>query len=192
MQSAALDARPLIVAIAGPNGAGKTTFHHVFLSATGLRFVNADDVGAALGIDAYDAAKVADAIRHELVAQRESFIFETVFSDPAGEKVKFLADAMAAGYTVVLCFIGIGSPTVSSERVSMRASQGGHDVPDEKLVARYPRTLANLSRALRTLDVVIVFDNDDLTTPYRRVAEFERGEPVFVARTIPRWFAPML
>lgn len=192
MPSAALDARPLIVAIAGPNGAGKTTFHHVFLSATGLRFVNADDIGAALSVGAYDAAKVADAIRRELVAQRESFIFETVLSDPVGEKVALLAEAQQAGYTVVLCFIGIGGPQVSSERVAMRATQGGHDVPDEKLFARYPRTLANLKRALPRLDVVMVFDNDDLTTPYRRVAEFERGRPVWIADSIPEWLAPML
>lgn len=192
MTSAALDERPIIVGLAGPNGAGKTTFYHVFLRATGLRFVNADDIGATLGIDAYEAAKVADAIRRELVIQRESFIFETVLSDPVGEKVSFLADAAASGYTVVLCFIGIGGPAVSSERVAMRASQGGHDVPDAKIAARYPRSLANLKRAIATLPMVIVFDNDDLSAPYRRVAEFDHRKRAWADDVIPAWLAPLL
>jgi hypothetical protein len=31
----------------------------------------------------------------------------------------------------------------------MRVSQGGHDVPVDKLNARFPRTMANLERAIR-------------------------------------------
>ncbi len=87
-------------------------------------------------------------MRDELVRQRESFIFETVFSDPAGEKLASLTDADAASYNVVLCFIGISGPKISEERIAMRVSQGGHDVPGEKLVARFPRTIANLRRKL--------------------------------------------
>ena len=184
---AALDERPVIVALAGPNGAGKSTFHQAFLRTTGLRFVNADDIGATLGIDAYEAARVADAVRRQLVVQRESFIFETVFSDPIGEKVSFLEGAAASGYTVVLCFIGVRGPSVSRERVAMRLSQGGHDVPDDKIAARYRRSLANLKRAIAALPIVIVFDNDDLSRPFRRVAEFAHGERVWVADSIPTW-----
>jgi len=33
----------------------------------------------------------------------------------------------------------------------MRVSQGGHDVPLEKLITRFPRTLANLKAALQAL-----------------------------------------
>ena len=69
------------------------------------------------------------------MSQRESFIFETVLSDPVGEKVDQLASYEALGYTVVLIFIRIESPDESIKRVAMRASQGGHDVPDAKLRA---------------------------------------------------------
>ena len=79
----ALDRRPLIVALAGPNGAGKTTFYHAHLQPAGLRFVNADVLAQDLHIEPYAAARVVDAVRHELVKQRESFVFETVFSDPS-------------------------------------------------------------------------------------------------------------
>ena len=75
---------------------------------------------------------------------------------------------------------------------AMRASQGGHDVPDDKLVARYPRSLANLKRAIAVLPIVIVFDNDDLSAPYRRVAEFARGKQTWVADSVPAWLAPLV
>jgi predicted ABC-type ATPase len=82
-----LDRRPVIVAIAGPNGAGKTTFYHAHLQLAKLRFVNADVLARELRIEPYAAARLADGIRNELVRQRESFVFETVFSDPVGEKL---------------------------------------------------------------------------------------------------------
>src|ERR1700722_6738707 len=98
------NARPIMIVIAGPNGAGKTTFFHSHLHATGLRFVNADDIARELDVSSYEAAEIADALRRELVRQRESFVFETVFSDPAGAKVAFLNEAAASAYNVVLCF----------------------------------------------------------------------------------------
>src|SRR5262245_23190046 len=99
-----LDRRPLIVAVAGPNGAGKTTFYHTHLKDAGLYFVNADVIARELNIDAYAAARVANSIREEMVRLRQSFVFETVFSDPAGDKLAFLKDAARMGYTTVLCF----------------------------------------------------------------------------------------
>jgi predicted ABC-type ATPase len=182
-----LDRRPLIVALAGPNGAGKSTFYHAHLRLAGLRFVNADVLAQALKINAYEAANVADSLRRELVRQRESFVFETVFSDPVGDKIGFLREAAAAGYTVVLCFIGISGADVSEQRVAMRVTQGGHDVPTEKLESRYPRTMANLKTALIEIPYVWIFDNDDLRAAYRLVAVYEHGQLVALHKPVPRW-----
>ena len=187
-----LDERPIMVALAGPNGAGKTTFYHAHLKPAGLRFVNADVLAHELELESYAAARMADALRRELVKLRESFIFETVFSDALGDKRAFLKEAAASGYNVVLVYIGIASPQVSEERVAMRVSQGGHDVPTEKLKSRFSRTLANLKAAIRELPHVLVFDNDDLNRPFRRVAVFDRGGLVESAPPIPRWFKPLL
>lgn len=187
-----LDTRPVVVAIAGPNGAGKTTFYHAFLRESGLRFVNADEIARELELDPYAAARIASSLRDELIKQRESFVFETVFSDPVGDKVAFLQDAAAAGYSVALCYVGIPAPEVSEERVSMRVSQGGHDVPSDKLAARFPRTLANLQAAIRELPLVLVFDNGDLADPYRRVAEFSHGQRKFLAEPVPAWLRQVL
>jgi predicted ABC-type ATPase len=187
-----LDKRPVIVAIAGPNGAGKTTFFHSHLRQTALRFVNSDDIARELGISAYEAAQIAGALRRELVTQCESFVFETVFSDPVGEKLAFLADAAAAGYNVVLCFIGIADVETSQVRVAMRVSQGGHDVPSEKLASRFQRTIKNLRAAIPILPIVLIFDNSDLSYPFRRLAEFRNGKPFAVSEPLPEWLRPAL
>jgi predicted ABC-type ATPase len=181
------DARPIVVAIAGPNGAGKTTFYGAHLQPAGLRFLNADEIGREFMVSPYDAAELAGRIRETLVEQRTSFVFETVFSDPVGDKLAFLRRAEAKGYAVVLCFIGLDGPERSEERVAMRVLQGGHDVPTEKLKARFPRTMKNLSGAIRELPHVLVFDNGDLGRPFRKVAVFERGRMIERHAPLPRW-----
>jgi predicted ABC-type ATPase len=192
MDFAKFDRRPIIVAIAGPNGSGKTTFFHAHLATAGLRFVNADVLAAELGIGPYEAARVADALRRELVARQESFVFETVFSDPAGERVAFLENTAKRGYQVVLCYIGLASSQESIQRVAMRVSQGGHDVPDEKLHARFGRTLDNLRKAIVRLPNVLVYDNSDLGMAFRLLAAFAEGRPIHRAEALPQWLLTAL
>jgi predicted ABC-type ATPase len=187
-----LDRRPIVVALAGPNGAGKTTFYYSNLQPAGLRLVNADVLARELRMDPYQAARIAGSIREELLRQRESFVFETVFSDSVGDKLRFLQNAARAGYTVLLCFIGISSPKISQDRVDMRVMQGGHDVPREKLIARYPRILKNLKAAIRELPNVWVFDNNNLRNPFRLAAVCEQGRLVQLEKPIPKWLRSIL
>jgi predicted ABC-type ATPase len=187
-----LNQRPVVVALAGPNGAGKSTFYGAHLRTTGLRLVNADVLARELGVDAYRAAEMAGALREKLLEQHESFFFETVFSDPVGDKLSFLQRAAKAGCNVIFCFIGISGPAMSEERVAMRVTQGGHDVPAEKLTARFPRTLENLRKSIRTLPHVFVFDNNDLSDPYRQIATFHNGEADFLSESLPAWMQKIL
>lgn len=177
-----------MVVLAGPNGAGKTTFFDLHLANIGLRFINADQVGGELGLSPQQAMQAADAIRSELIRQGESFITETVFSDPVGAKMGVFTSAMAQGYAVVLLFIGISGPERSDERVAIRVSRGGHDVPPDRLIARYPRTMSNLRSAWRTLSAVVVFDNDDSIRPYRLIARVVRGVVEEEAQELPAWW----
>jgi predicted ABC-type ATPase len=187
-----LDKRPIIVTVAGPNGAGKTTFYNAYLKRSGLRFLNADVLAREMSLADYEGARFAAALRNALVEQRESFIFETVFSDPVGDKLQFLKQARDLGYTVVLCFIGLADAQQSEVRVAMRVTQGGHDVPREKLLTRFPRTLANLKAAIAELPVVLVFDNSDLRRPFHYVAAFENGSVVVLNEPVPRWLRSLM
>ncbi len=188
---------PILVVLAGPNGAGKSTFFKHFLRAEGLPFINADWIAAELGAGdplaiATAATRLANRYREELLDQKTSFVFETVFSDPVGDKVAFLRRAQDEGYRVVLVFIGLDNATVSQSRVIERVAKGGHDVPDNKLLSRFPRSLANLSRALETVDVAMLFDNSKTDQPFRHVATFESGELVAVTNLRPGWLAKIL
>ncbi len=187
-----LDQRPVIVALAGPNGAGKSTFYAAHLQPSGLRLINADILAREIGIDAYHAAKITAALRETLLKQRESFVFETVFSDPVGDKIAFLQKAVGAGYNVILCFIGLATAETSEQRVAMRVTQGGHDVPGDKLTARFPRTLANLEKSIGVLPHVIVYDNQDLANPFRQIALFQNGKPLHLAKPLPPWMTKII
>jgi len=170
----------LIVIVAGPNGAGKSTFVETFLKPTGILVVNPDEVAKGLSPDspealAYEAARVADAWRRDLAARGVSFCMESVFSDPQGAKVDFLKECRSNGYRVVMVFIGLESADLSRGRIMERVEAGGHDVPDEKIVTRFPRTFANLRQALTFVDQAFLFDNSSADQPYRFVAEFRNG-----------------
>lgn len=183
---------PTIVVLAGSNGAGKSIFHEHFLADLGWPFVNADLIARELDPDepgkvAYQAAQLADKERRALVARKESFCMETVFSDPVGDKLGFLKEAQQQGYVVYLVFIGLSCVELSVARVVQRTEVGGHDVPDEKLLERYPRTLDNLSKAIPFVDLAVVFDNSSATEPYRHLATFERGKRIAKARSVPAW-----
>ena len=162
--------------LAGSNGAGKTTFYESFLKDKSLPFINPDNLAKEFKLDPYEAARMASDIREQMVSQSMSFISETVFSDPVGDKVSFLENAADAGYQVSLIFIGIESVDLSKERVASRVRAGGHNIPAEKLQQRYSRTLRNLSLAIATLPRVILFDNSQFDSPFHFVAEYKNGK----------------
>jgi len=190
------DGRILLV-VAGPNGAGKTTFVETFIKPTCLRILNPDDLARALAPEAldsvaYEAAQVADSVRRDLLSRGISFCMETVFSDPQGAKVAFLREACSQGYVVFLVFIGLDGPELAMARVTQRVESGGHDVPDEKITARFPRALENLRNALGFVDHVFLFDNSSADQPYRFVAEFRPGKLVRRGSYRPAWSVEFL
>lgn len=187
-----LSGLPLLTVLAGPNGAGKSTFHQHFLARRGLPFVNADVIARELsptdpGPFAAVAAELAGRERWGRLERGESFIFETVFSDPAGEKVEFLKAAQARGYVVNLVFIGLENSALSFGRVKLRVATGGHSVPEDRVHQRFPRILVNLARAVAFVDRAYLFDNSEIGSPYRFVALFIRGELARSSSSLPRW-----
>lgn len=187
---------PVLIFLAGPNGAGKSTFFKDYLKPLGLTFINADEIAVllrqvVLPSEAEDIDRLAfqktEELRRSLLAQRRSFCTETVFSDPQGAKVDFLRQAHRAGYTVFLVFIGLANPELSIARVMQRVDEGGHDVADDKLLGRYPRTLANLREAIPIVDEAFLFDNSSDRDPFRLVAVYLEGQILRRADTLPVW-----
>jgi predicted ABC-type ATPase len=190
----AADAGPYLIVLAGPNGAGKSTFYELFLEGLPVPFINADRIARSAfpgraAVD-YEAARIAEAERRRLLAEAQSFVMETVFSDPAGDKVAFLRRARGAGYFAVLVYVGLDSPELAAARVAHRLANGGHDVPVARIKPRFIRSLANLRAALRFVDRAYLYDNS--ATPYVRVAETARGRILWQSARLPPWARGML
>jgi predicted ABC-type ATPase len=169
-----------VVVLAGSNGAGKSTFYAEFLQSFGISFVNADNMARFLNpgmpqSSGYEAARLAEVLRRDMVARGESFCMETVFSDPKGDKVEFLRQAQLQGYGIVLVFIRLATVDLSRARVMQRVAAGGHDVPDEKLEQRFERTRRNAAAALDFVDVGIVLDNSSVDAPFQLMEIWNKG-----------------
>lgn len=113
--------QPVLLFLAGPNGSGKTTFFEAYLEPLGLPYVDADRIARLLR--ASDPNVSRDSI------DRHAF-------------------HEARGFAVFLVFIGPESGALSIARVQQRVQQGRTRRPDDRLRARFPRTLANPREAV--------------------------------------------
>ena len=185
---------PVAWLIAGINGAGKTTFYEEFLRPKlAAEFVNADVIarerwGKDAAAHAYEAAAVAAARRHELIAERSSFVAETVFSHPS--KLDLIRELADAGYRVHLIYVHVPLP-LARKRVATRRALGGHDVPDEKIRARYPRLIANVLAAIPLVERAYLYDNSRADRLHRHVMTFAEGRLVRLVTDPPRWVAQL-
>lgn len=134
-------------------------------------------------ISPYLGMIVADLIREELLKRRVSFTMETVFSHT--DKLKFMERAQAAGYKVYLYFVSTESPEINILRVAGRVAAGGHDVPSQKILSRYDRTMRNLHAALKIAYRAYLFDNSGEITV--KIAEKFNDGTVYLEERVPGW-----
>ncbi|MEX0836480.1 MAG: zeta toxin family protein [Nitriliruptor sp.] len=156
-----MSSSPDLYLLAGPNGAGKTTFYEQVLAATGLDFVNADRIAALRWpgeemARAYDASAEAAAVRERYLADRRSFITESVFSHPS--KVELVTRAVEAGYRVHLRVL-IVPVNLSVARVPQRVLEGGHNVPEAKTRQRHERLWTYVVDAMNRAYETRVYDS---------------------------------
>lgn len=176
--------------LAGGNGAGKSTFYNLYLAKHGMRFVNADLIAKEIGSEnqeeqSYNAAILATRIREQLITEGVSFCFETVFSHPS--KVDFIAQAKTHGYKVILVYIHLIESSLNEARVRQRVSEGGHNVPAEKIHARIPRTIENIMTALFLADEARILDNSSRKDPFKQIIVMKSGNYTTKQAPLPEW-----
>jgi predicted ABC-type ATPase len=108
-------------------------------------------------VNSYFASVAADFMRHQLLESGVSFTFETVMSSP--DKVAFLQKAQQRGFRTYLYFVATDDPIINISRVNNRVKFGGHPVPEDKIIARYSRSLGLLIAAIRYTHRAYLFDN---------------------------------
>jgi len=137
-----------------------------------------------ISINSYYASTCADFIRHQLLKSKISFTFETVMSSK--DKVEFLKKAQNLGYRTYLYFIATQDPIVNISRVENRVKLGGHNVPKDKIVSRYYRSLALLSEAVKYSNRAYIFDNSSQEKLW--IAQINNGnEFEFKNDSVPEW-----
>ncbi|NDP26843.1 MAG: zeta toxin [Flavobacterium sp.] len=156
-----------IYIISGCNGAGKTTASYTILPEIldCKEFVNADEI--AKGLSPFQPEKVAfeagrimlDRIE-TLLKLDQSFALETTLSTKS-YKNKLVA-AKKKGFKVKLLFFWLPTIELAINRVAIRVSEGGHNIPNEIIARRYLRGIENLFKIYIPLcDEWMVFDNSE-------------------------------
>lgn len=183
--------KPSLVLLAGPNGAGKSTLYHTRVAPSFAGpFINADiiqrDELADASMEAsYAAAEIAGRRRSEMLEARKSFATETVFSHPS--KLAIIEGARARGYLVIVMHVGVEGADLSVARVRQRGLEGGHDVPEDKIRARYDRGQPLIRAAVLRADRGLVYDNSRLNEPPRLVLVFATGRLAQAEPRLPEW-----
>lgn len=138
-----------------------------------------------VSVNSYFASVAADFIRHKLLERGTSFTFETVMSSE--DKVLFLQKAQQRGFRTYLYFVATDDPIINISRVRNRVRLGGHPVPDDKVMARYGRSLGLLLEAIRHTDRTYIFDNSGTAQIW--LAEVSNGDALTMKTDVmPAWF----
>ena len=180
-------AQPQLWVFAGPNGAGKSTLADRFVRDR-IPIVNPDNIARDLprrpdgGLAELEAGKLALKERADRTAEGKTFGFETTLSGQS--ELRTMRAASEAGFKVNLVFVGIPNANASANRVSERVSDGGHDVSTDDTDRRYPKSMANLPKAMSIADRTFIVDNSGREHRLVMVRENEQSR---VVGAMPQW-----
>ncbi|CAN5558991.1 zeta toxin family protein [soil metagenome] len=140
---------------------------------------------AAVSPNSYYASVLADFLRQKLILEQQSFSFETVMS--SFDKLELLEKAQHSGYRNYLYFVATDDPQINISRVKIRVSEGGHNVPSDKIKTRYYRTLNLLWEAIKLTNRAYIFDNSG--SKAYLIAEITDAEKLEIkVDSVPNWF----
>jgi len=156
---------PNLYIIAGPNGAGKTTASYTILPEilNCKEFINADEI--AKGISPFQpetvsilAGRIMLERINELLNQQVDFAIETTLTTLSYRKTIELA--RRKGYQITLLYFWLNDVKLAIERVKIRVSEGGHNIPEDVIIRRYYKGIYNLYNTFIGLsDYWSVLDN---------------------------------
>lgn len=103
------------------------------------------------------------------------------------DKIQLLQKAQILGYRTYLYYIATDDPLINISRVQSRVKMGNHDVPQDKIISRYNRSLSLLLDAIRYTNRAYIFDNS--SSEEILVAEITDGKLLELkTNQLPCWF----
>ena len=167
-------ARPRILVLAGVNGAGKSSIGGDTLRQAGIDWFDPDaftrqliqTTGSPLA-DANAAAWQEGVRRLEAaITHGEDYAFETTLG---GNTIAAKLRAASTHHDLLVWFCGLDSPERHLARVRLRASRGGHDIPEAKIRERWQSSIANLIALLPHIARLQIYDNSRDAEPGTQV-----------------------
>jgi predicted ABC-type ATPase len=174
---------PELTVVAGANGAGKSTLTK--LSSVNIPLIDPDAIARAIAPENPESAALA-AGRKAYIQSDCSFIVETTLA--GNTYLNLMREVKALGWSVSLTYVGIDDPITNVQRVRSRVKVGGHDVPREDILRRYDRSLANLNKAAKIVDELILYDNST-DAGHQLLAAIESDRTVIYVPELPSWVA---
>jgi predicted ABC-type ATPase len=102
------------------------------------------------------------------------------------DKIELLKVSKSLGYRNYLYYISTSDPSINISRVKNRVAFKGHDVPEDKIISRYYRSLGFLKEAVKLSDRAYIFDNSSDEKTW--ICEITNGSDVdFKVDEIPSW-----
>lgn len=160
--------QPTLWFVAGPNGSGKSTIYSL-LSAEepsgSIWIINPDELSRRIEaqerlpqVEAnLEAVKRIEAWLYASVHAHQTVGVETVLS--TGKYRALVKEAKTHGFAVRMIFVFLPDPDLNVERVRVRVLKGGHDVPEDRIRARWIRSFQQFAWFLAEADRVDVFEN---------------------------------
>lgn len=160
--------RPVLWIVAGPNGSGKSSFYNrTDIEGWGgsVWIINPDlltqQIGEREGLP-LDEANLAAVRRIEDWLYRSIEVYQTIGVETVLSSPKYRAlveRGKARGFEIRIIYIVLKSAELQRERVRIRVSEGGHDVPPDKIAARRMRSFEQLAWFIGQADSCYIYDN---------------------------------
>jgi predicted ABC-type ATPase len=178
---------PTLTVIAGANGSGKSTLTKQLDRP--ILLIDPDAIAKELNpIDpasmAIAAGREALMLAQQYIQSESSFVVETTFA--GNTYIKLMREVKSRGWSIVLMYIGLDNPNMNVLRVADRVELGGHDVPIDDILRRYDRSLANLNKAAKIVDRLILYDNST-AAGHQILATIEGDSKVIYVPELPSW-----
>ena len=193
----------MITVLAGVNGAGKSSIGGSKLHDEGLDWYNPDELARALHAQFPDRfmEEINSQVWHEglgrlkeAIRDNTDFAFETTLG--GNTITNTLLQAIATGIRVNIWYCGLESPELHIDRVKARVARGGHDIPEDKIQARYQTSMQNLCLLATGVHQLAVYDNSqplgsDKKPHIRLLLHFENDKIKVLEQNMPGWAKPV-